>query len=69
MDQHVQTSGVSEKLQQSVDRSKNDLDGKEKELSSLSRARGHRAPVPFPDVAFARYHVARGKAVKRARVS
>ena len=60
---------VSENLQKSVDRSKNYLDGKEKDLSGLNRARGQYAQVPFPDVVFAHYHVARGKALKCARVS
>lgn len=64
MYQHVQISVVSENLQQRVDRSKNGKDGKEKELSSLNRVRGQYARVPFPDVAFAHYHVARGKALK-----
>lgn len=61
-------SVVSENLQQSVDRSKNYLDGKEKELSILNRAKGQYAPVPFPVVAFGHYQVARGEALKWARV-
>lgn len=65
----MRISVVPENLQQSVDRSKNDLDGKEKELSGLNRARGQYAQVPFPDAAFAHYPVAYGKVLKCARVS
>lgn len=53
---HVWILVMSENLLQSVDRSKNYLDGKEKELSSLNRVRGQYTQVPLPEVAFAHYH-------------
>lgn len=46
MYQHVWTS---ENLKQSVNSSKNHLDGKEKELSTLNKVRSQYTPVLFPD--------------------
>lgn len=40
---------TSENLKQSVGCSKNDLDGKEKELSNLNKVRSQYTPVLFPD--------------------
>lgn len=49
MYQHVWTSETSENSKQSVDSSKNYLDGNENELSTLNKVMSKYTPVSFPD--------------------